>query len=129
MKLLLLFFTFSFSTLLIEGQAAEMKDSKYESEIVVGQAECLQPMSQNRGFGSSYQLKFYNACPERIWASVCVEERPGKFKLHESASKIPEYGYFTIYTHEGSPPVSVTYKSSKGKPGAIGQCAVPENKK
>ena len=100
------------------------KSDKYEEDIIVQEQECLQLFSSNRGFGSSYELRFYNSCPKSVWASICVEERPGRFKLHESASKVPKYGYMNIYTHEGTAPLSVTWRSGAAKPQAPGECGV-----
>lgn len=120
-----------FAALIASGallHATESAAGRYESDIRFANQECLQLISQNRGFGSSYQLRFYNACSDRVWASACIEERAGRFKLHESPSKIPAYGYWTIFTYEGAPPVSMGWLSATSRPGAIGQCALPDSK-
>ena len=106
---------------------AEEKEVEYEEDIVVQEPECLQLMTTGRGGRSNYTIKFFNSCPTRVWASICVEERPGKFRLHESSTKIPKYGYMDIYTYEGTSPVSVHWISGSSRPGkAPGQCGVDE---
>ncbi len=116
------------SFLLIVGSLfgeSEDQEVEYEEDIIVGEPECLQLMTTGRGAGSNYMIKFYNSCPKKVWASVCVEERPGKFKLHESSTKIPKYGYMDIYTYEGTPPVSVHWISGSSRPGKPpGHCGI-----
>lgn len=113
-----------FLALFIVNLSAEEKEVEYEEDIQIAPLECLQLQGSNRGFGSSHQLRFYNSCPTSIYASICVEERPGKFKLHDSASKVPKFGYLTIYTHEGREPSSVEWRSSTGRPEAPGHCGL-----
>lgn len=122
MKAFILFLSvLSISALL----ANNSENVEYEEDIQLAETECLQIMGMNRGFGSSYQIKFYNSCPKSIWASICVEERPGKFKLHESNTRVPKYGYMTVYTHEGTAPISVNWVSGMEKPSTPpGQCGI-----
>jgi hypothetical protein len=103
---------------------AKDEKTEYEEDIRIPSAECLQLFESHRGFGGNHELRFYNTCPQNVWASVCIEERAGKFKKHESASKIPKYGYWNIYTYETSAPVSVNWRSGPAKqppPGSCGQ--------
>lgn len=117
------FFVLFFTTTAFFAAAEEKEEVEYEEDIVFQEPECLQLMTTGRGRRSNYQIKFYNSCPQDIWASICVEERPGKFKLHESSTKIPKYGYMDIYTYEASPPVSVHWISGSSRPSrAPGQC-------
>ncbi|ADI37488.1 hypothetical protein [Waddlia chondrophila] len=109
--------------------SADEKEVKYEEDIIIQEPECLQLMTVGRGSGSDYVIKFYNSCPKRIWASICVEERPGKFKLHESSTRIPKYGYMDIYTYEGTAPVSVNWISGSSRPfRPPGQCGTDVEK-
>jgi hypothetical protein len=98
------------------------EEVEYEADIRVAPVECLGYLGAGRGPGGSYQLNFYNACPDNVYANVCVEERPGKFRLHKSASRIPKYGHLTIFTYEGMPPASVHWRSSSGRPEVPGPC-------
>lgn len=104
--------------------SAEEKEPEYEEDIIIGNPECLELKSSNRGFGSSHQLRFYNRCPRAVWASICVEERPGKFKLYAgNKRRVPKYGHMEIYTYEATPPVSVHWISGYSIPEkAPGQC-------
>ena len=102
-----------------------LESTEYEEDIRVESPECLQLMNTDRGFGSNYQMKFFNSCPKAVWASICVEERPGKFKLHSGSTRVPKYGYIDIYTYEGSPPVSVSWVSGYSQPeNPPGQCGI-----
>ncbi len=108
-------------TLTINAQDPE-EETTYEKELQIAQPECLMLMGQSKGFGSRFELKFYNACHESVSANFCVEERPGRYKLHKSAGKIPRFGYLSIFTYEGRAPVSVQWLSSYGSPNIPGFC-------
>ncbi len=102
--------------------SAEEEEVEYEEDIEIQSSECLQLQDTRRGYGSNHQLRFYNTCPVEVWASICVEERPRQYKLHESGSKIPKYGYINIYSYASGAPLSVEWRSSAGKPAAPGHC-------
>lgn len=87
---------------------------EYESEINIKQPECLQYLGMGRGPRGGYRISFYNSCPDRVSAQVCVQERPGFFRLHQSAAAIPAYGHFDIFTYEGVAPSSVKWVSGDG---------------
>lgn len=100
------------------------KDSPYEKEIDVVQPECLEWVGGgNEGLGKQF-LQFYNQCPYSVRANVCVEEYPGKFRLHRSATRIPQFGRLTLFTYEGTRPGSVTWFSSRGAPNVPGACSL-----
>lgn len=107
-------------------QSEEQEEVEYESEIRLAPEQCLQLMSSNRGGGNTWQLRFQNVCGKKVYAHACVEERPGKFKLHKSGARIPKFGYWNLFTHEGHAPLSVQIASAQGVPRIPGQCALKE---
>lgn len=117
--------TFLLGLFLTLTLSAAEEEAEYEEDIIVGDPECLQLVNSDRGLGRSSQLKFYNRCPKAVWASICVEERPGKFKLHSGSTRVPKFGYIDIYSYDGSPPVSVSWISGYSMPeNPPGQCGV-----
>lgn len=117
----LFFFTFSSIQVIYSEEDNEVQ---YESEILVVSEQCLQLMSSHRAGGNSWQLRFHNICGKRVYANACIEERPGKFKLHKSNARIPEFGYWNIFSHEGSEPHSIHIATSTGVPVIPGQCGI-----
>ena len=115
-----LFLTF-FTTQSVHSEQHE--EVEYESEIRVAPEQCLQLMSSHKGGGNTWQLRFQNVCGQRVYAHACVEERPGKFRLHKSGARIPKFGYWNIFTHEGHAPLSVQIASAPGVPRIPGNCA------
>ena len=107
-------------------QSDEHEEVEYESEIRVVPEQCLQLMSSHRGGGNTWQLRFQNVCGKRVYALACVEERPGRFKLHKSGARIPKFGYWNLFSHEGHEPLSVQIASAPGVPLTPGQCASEE---
>lgn len=103
------------------------EENEYEEEVIVSSTECLQFSGLSRGVNRSYRLRFFNSCPSRVYAAVCVEERPEFFRVHESSSKIPKRGYLTIYSYEGMEPLSAHWASGIQRPDIPGPCgANPE---
>lgn len=98
---------------------------EYETEIQLIPEQCLQLIGSHRIGPNSWEIRFFNACGDKLYANACIEERPGKFKLHNSGGKIPSLGYWNLYSYEGSQPVSISIASGKGMPGIPGQCAAP----
>lgn len=88
-------------------------EEKYEEEIFLQEPECLNLISSQRDVGGRWRLRFYNTCEQKVYALACVEERPNRFKLHNSVTKIPKRGYFDLYSYEGVAPLSVSWISSR----------------
>lgn len=107
---------------LYTGSLAALDSSKYEKEIRLAPQQCLQLITSGRTGANGWVLRYFNACGDKIYANACVEERPGKFKLHKSGGKIPSLGYWNIYSYEGSAPISVALATSRGSPEIPGQC-------
>ncbi len=120
----LLSFILPFSIYTSSLSADQGGGAEYESEINLVPEQCIQLMSSNRAGGSTWSMRFYNVCGESVYANACIEESPGKFKLYKSGSRIPQNGYWNLYSYSGHQPLSISIASGRGMPGIPGQCGI-----
>jgi hypothetical protein len=103
-------------------------NTEYESEINLAPQECLQLITSTRSVGNAWRLKFYNVCGVNLYANACLEESPGKFKLHKSGARIPKNGYWDLFSYGGGKPLSMALATGRGSPAIPGMCAIEKKK-
>ena len=116
-----LFLTISFYSLQGVNKPLETKDKDFE-EIIVAPKECLRMTTPASPSTQPMRLQFVNTCQDDVYAKVCILERDGGVKLHQSPVRIPRFGTFNLNLYPGEEPHNVSWASSIGEPPTPAPC-------
>ena len=84
--------------------------------VIPGPVGCIQTFNAGQSINGQTNIRFYNACPERMYINVCVLDTSGNTKLYKSGSRVMTNGNFTINTFPDQIPRFVAWTADPIQP-------------
>jgi hypothetical protein len=81
-----------------------------------GPVGCVKVFNAGQQLNGQTNIRFYNACPERLYINACVLDTNGKVKLYQSGSRVLTNGNFTIMTFPDQIPALVSWTADPYSP-------------
>lgn len=88
--------------------------------------ECVFFEGQQQESGQNY-IQFFNACNQRVWISVCLQESLGERRLEQSARPVPVGGRYQVFAFPGTFIEKFNWMSDPRGPPITPPCTQEQN--